>query len=112
VIQVGKVHTADAGGHRREAHLHDLGPKAESFDDLAAAVARDTRDAHLRHDLQQACLESLSIAHLTFRTSRRQREVRVNSGRPDGDQAGDVVDVDGVTGDGDQVLRHPLTGRQ
>ncbi len=40
-----------------KARVDDLGCQADHLEDLCAAVAGDVRDAHLRHDLQDAILD-------------------------------------------------------
>ena len=109
-LDVIEVDAADAGWHGGEAHLHHLGAEPERLEDLAAAVAADARDAHLGHDLQEAGLEGFAVAGGGFVARRREREVRVNRTRADGDQACDVVDIDRVARDRHDVGGHPSPG--
>ena len=112
-LDVGEVRAADARGHRPEAHLGDLGAQPERLQHLGAAIARHARDAHLRHDLEQPRFERLAIPRGGFVAHGRKRQVRMDGRCTDRDQAGDVVNVDRVAGDGDYVGGHPTSsGKQ
>ncbi len=112
VLDVVQVGAADPRGDRGEAQLHHLGTEAERLDDLGAAIARDAGDSHLGHDLQQSRLERLSVARRGFIAHGRERQVGMDRRRADGDQAGEVVHIDAVAGDGHDVGCHSPTGRK
>ena len=98
----------------------------EALEDLAAAVARDRRDAHLGHDLEQALvgrlqvvvLGRLGVGILLARSSspsardRLQRQPRADRAGAVADQRGEVVDVPGVAGLDDQVDQRAQAGVQ
>jgi hypothetical protein len=66
-----EAEAADARGRAGEAADDDLGVEAERLEDLGAAVARDRRDAHLRHDLEQPLLGGVLEVRPGGRDARR-----------------------------------------
>ena len=112
-LDVLEVGAADPRRHGGEAHLHDLGAEAQCLQDLRPSVARHTGDAHLGHDLEQAGLDGLAVARRRFIANGCERQVRMDRGRSDGDEARDVVHVDDVASDGHDVGGHaPARGQQ
>ena len=111
-VEVCEVGAADARRHRRKAHTHHLGAESERLEHQTAAVARRAGDAHLGHHLEQTCLESFPVSGFALRPGGGHREVGVHRAGADRHQAGHVVHVDDVTGDGDDVDRHASPGRE
>ena len=60
--QVGKVRTLDTRWRATETALHDFLVQADDFEQLRAAIARDRRDTHLRHDLEQTLANAAPVA--------------------------------------------------
>ena len=63
-LEVGERRSADGPRRPRERRLDERPVETERVEDLRAAVARDVRDAHLRHHLQDAVLDRLLEAEL------------------------------------------------
>ena len=53
-LEVVEIGALDAALGADEAAVHDVIRQADDLEELRAAIARDGRDAHLRHDLEQA----------------------------------------------------------
>ncbi len=58
---LGVADAADARGGAGEARLDHLIGDAERLEDLPTVVGGDGRDAHLRHDLQDASVDRLLV---------------------------------------------------
>ena len=112
LVDVGEVGAADAGGHAREAPLHYLGAEAERLEHMSASIAGRRGDAHLRHHLQQPRVQSFAVGGLPVWTSSRERKVWMDGRGADRDQASHVMNIDDVTGDGNDVTRHPGSGSE
>ena len=102
---------AETRRRRGEVLVDDLLAEAERLEHLGAAVGGDGRDAHLRHDLEQALAERLDEVldgllgrRVTERTlvgellDGLHREVRVDERRTVADEQRDVVDLAHVAG--------------
>ncbi len=105
VGEVGALHTTLRAG---EAQLHDLVRQTHDLEQLGAAIAPDRRDAHLRHDLEEALADSGAIAateleaggevqlHTPFDSHVEEElvgHVRIHGGRAIADEAGKVVRI-------------------
>ncbi len=115
--EVGETEAPDAAGRAGEAALNDRIGQSEAFENLSAAVARDRRDAHLGHDLEQTFVGSLEVVVLgrfgvriflalvvvTQRPHRLQRRPWADGTGAEPDERGQVVDVPRVAGLNDQV---------
>src|SRR5262249_56719137 len=93
--------------------------EADDLEQLRAAVAGDRRDTHLRDDLEQALADAAPIAAANFGRrlalaalelsapvhveQRLVRQVRVDRGRAEADQAGEMMRVACIAGLDDQV---------
>src|SRR5258708_17578584 len=62
--QIFESEAANAVWCAREAHVDHRVVQTEALEDLAAAVAADRRDAHLRHDLEHALVGCLEVVVL------------------------------------------------
>src|SRR3712207_7664737 len=56
-LDARQPYAGDAAGAAREVLGDELARQAHSFEQTGAAVGADDRDAHLRHDLQQAVID-------------------------------------------------------
>ena len=105
VVEVGALDAAVGAG---EAQLDDLVVQADDLEQLRAAVARDRRDAHLRHDLEQALADAAPVAAaelgarlgahadgaLAHQVEQRLvGEVRIDRGRAVADQAREMMRI-------------------
>ena len=87
-----------------KATLHDFFVETNNFEQLRAAITRDRRDPHLRHDLEETLantttitatklLLSIEIAAPRDVVQRLVHEVRIHHRRAVTNQAGDVVRI-------------------
>jgi hypothetical protein len=106
-LEIGEAGAADAPACRRNK-VDDFAVESDDLEQLRGAVAGDRRDAHLRDDLEQALADALAIAAAEFARlaaaiaktaaaaeveQRLIGEERINRGRAEADQAGEVVRV-------------------
>ncbi len=119
---VGELVEADAthlGGGFREMVADELVAETDRLEQLAAVVARQHGDAHLRHDLQQPLVHGLPVGgddlggvHLGQGTfglptgGQFPDQVGADGGSAEADEAGEVVDVTAVAGVGDEGGAH------
>ena len=116
LVEAGAADTRRRAG---EAQVDDFAMQADDLEQLRAAIAGDRRDAHLRDDLEQALADAapiaaadlrrrLALAALEFAApvhveQRLVRQVRIDRGRAEADQAGEVMRIARVAGLDDQV---------
>jgi hypothetical protein len=105
-----EVEAADPAGRAGEGPRDHLGAQAQGLEDLRAAVALHRRDAHLRHDLQEAVVAGVQVAgdrrldRAGDVAARHQvgdaveGQVRVDRGGAVADQDRQVVDLAGLAG--------------
>ena len=66
VLSQGLVaYARNAAGCADEAGIHHFIGHAQALEDLSAFVAGNGADAHLGHDFQHACIQSLQPTHST-----------------------------------------------
>ena len=68
---LGETHALDAGVGAGEILGDEIGLQSDGVEDLRAAIGLIGRDAHLRHDLQQALADRLDVALDRFLAVRR-----------------------------------------
>ena len=116
-------HARDLAGRASEVLPHKLVREADGLEALSSRVRRDCRDAHLRHDLQDALAERLDevrdrlllgdareLALADHVLAGLHREIRVHGGRPVAEQDSDVVDLAHVTRLDDKPDAHASLG--
>ena len=107
-LQVGEIGALDAAVAALEAQLDDLIGEPHDLEQLRAPIARDGRDAHLGHHLEQALADAAAVAAAELLTGvgldgdgavahqieqRLIGEIRVDGRRAIADQAGKMVRV-------------------
>ncbi len=110
--ELADADAADPGGRPGEVALDQLGPEADSLEDLRAAVRRDRRDAHLRHRLEQALRDALrravprlcgrhlrgEPAELDELAERLEHEIGIHGRSAVPDEDGDAMHAAGLAG--------------
>ena len=107
-LQVVEIRALNAAVGPFEAQRHDRIAQAHDLEQLRAAVARDGRNSHLGHDLEQALADAAAVAaaellarvgihvHGTLAHQIEQRlvgEIRIDGGRAVADEAGEMVRI-------------------
>ena len=107
-LQILEVRALNAAVGALEAHADDFIAQADDFEQLRAAIARNGRDAHFGHDLEQALADAAPVtaaeflAHGGFHFQRALaheieqslvREIGIDRGGAAADQAGEVMRV-------------------
>ena len=111
VLDAGETDARDPGDEAGEVLGAQRAGQADRLEVVAAAIARQDRDAHLRHDLEQALVDRLLVVgeRLLQREPRQQAargaigdrrlgEIGVDRRGADPDQHRDVVHVEALAG--------------
>ena len=114
----------DLRGRAVKATLHEVGTEADGFEDLRALVAVEDRDAHLRHDLENALLEARMVALQGFADGNSTElvlgivldhfahafvgQVGTDGSAAESDQAGHLVGFARLAGVDDDAGQHAL----
>ena len=107
---LGETDATDPRERAGEGSLHDLLADSQGLEDLRTVVRGSRRDAHLRHDLQNAGVDRLNVAldhligihvvELTLgmeRVQRLQGEIGMHGIGAEANQARNLVDITGVS---------------
>ena len=107
-LEVLEVRALDAARSARKAEIHDLVVEAHDLEELRASIARDRRDAHLRHDLEEALANAAAVtaaeleprvrvhldaALLHHVEERLVRHVRIHGRRAEADETGEMMRI-------------------
>ena len=115
LLEIAEAGAANAADHALEAQIRQIAVQADRFEQLGAAVRGDGRNAHLGHDLVQAFVDAVAVVQhhvavfLVDRLAVHQLgqgfigQVRVDGGRAEAEQHGEVVRIAGAGGFNDQV---------
>ncbi len=102
-----KTDTRNARRHAREEFSHERARQTDAFEVIATTIGANDRDAHFRHDLEQAGINrglealhdfsrAVHIREQATRITVKQAflcEIGVNRGRTDTDQNGEVMHI-------------------
>ena len=105
-LKSGKPDSGNARRHTREVARNQPPAQPDRFEHIGAAIARNDRDTHLGHDLEQALVDRFAVTPDTVeqRHVAEQppamavddgflRQIGVHRRRPDADQNGEIMGV-------------------
>ena len=105
----GQAKAGNARRHGREIFRHKRTRQAKRLEVIATAIGGDDRNAHLRHDLQQAVLDRLAVVGDSVGKGQAGQQptvmplgngffgdIGIDGGRPDADQNREMMNIEAL----------------